>query len=98
MTARRVMKMSRVESASCSMLMSIPVIGAGSIFSLLTLLNDTSAMSENLLDGLLLAVFSFLAAYSCIALFMKVVTKIGFLPFMIYRVILGCLLLIWYFI
>jgi undecaprenyl-diphosphatase len=98
MTAGRFMKMSRVECARFSMLMSLPVIGAGGIFSFLTLLNDTSAMSENLLDGLLLAALSFLAAYSCIALFMKVVTKIGFLPFMIYRVILGCLLLIWYFI
>jgi undecaprenyl-diphosphatase len=98
MTAGRFMKMSRVECARFSMLMSLPVIGAGGIFSFLTLLNDTSAMSENLLDGLLLAALSFLAAYSFIALFMKVVTKIGFLPFMIYRVILGCLLLIWYFI
>lgn len=98
MTTGRFMKMTRVECARFSMLMSLPVIGAGGVFSFITLLGDTNSMNGNLFDGFLLATLSFLAAYSCISLFMKVVAKIGFLPFMIYRVILGCFLLIWFFI
>ena len=94
MTTARFMNMTRVESARFSMLMSLPIIGAGGLFSILKLAGDQSG-GASLMDGLIVAVLSFLAAYGCIALFMKWVSKIGFFPFMVYRLLLGAGLIIW---
>jgi len=94
MTAARFMNMTRVESARFSMLMSLPVIGAGGLFALLKLMTEPSG-TAGLSEGLIVAALSFVTAYACIALFMKWVSKIGFFPFMIYRLLLGAGLLIW---
>jgi len=88
--------MTRVESARFSMLMSLPIIGAISLFALLKLKNEPSG-TAGLSDGLIVATFSFITAYACIALFMRWVSKIGFFPFMIYRLFLGAGLLLWIF-
>ena len=96
MTAARFMNMTRVESARFSMLMSLPIIGAGGLYALLKLMTEPSG-TAGLYDGVLVAVLSFIAAYGCIALFMKWVSKIGFFPFMVYRLLLGAGLLIWVF-
>ena len=39
---------------------------------------------------------SALAAYACIHLFLKLLARVGFMPFVIYRVILGMILLAWW--
>ena len=96
MTAARFMNMTRVESARFSMLMSLPIIGAGGLFALLKLITEPSG-TAGLSDGLIVAALSFMAAYACIALFMKWVSKIGFFPFMVYRLLLGAGLLLWIF-
>ena len=96
MTAARFMNMTRVESARFSMLMSLPIIGAGGLFALLKLITEPSG-TAGLSDGLIVAALSFIAAYACIALFMKWVSKIGFFPFMVYRLLLGAGLLLWIF-
>ena len=96
MTAGRFMGMTRVESARFSMLMSLPIIGAGGLYTLLEL-TKAEETGASLSDGLIVAFLSFLAAYACIALFMKWVSKIGFFPFMVYRLILGAGLLLWVF-
>lgn len=96
MTAARFMNMTRVESARFSMLMSLPIIGAGGLFALLKLITEPSG-TAGLSDGLIVAALSFMAAYACIALFMKWVSKIGFFPFMVYRLLLGAGLLLWVF-
>lgn len=96
MTAARFMNMTRVESARFSMLMSLPIIGAGGLYALLKLMTEPSG-TAGLYDGILVAVLSFIAAYACIALFMKWVSKIGFFPFMVYRLLLGAGLLMWVF-
>ncbi len=96
MTTARFMNMTRVESARFSMLMSLPIIGAGGLYSLLKLATEPSGTS-GLSEGLIVAALSFVTAYACIALFMKWVSKIGFFPFMVYRLLLGACLLIWVF-
>ena len=96
MTTARFMNMTRVESARFSMLMSLPIIGAGGLFALLKLITEPSG-TVGLSDGLIVALLSFVAAYACIALFMKWVSKIGFFPFMVYRLLLGAGLLLWVF-
>jgi undecaprenyl-diphosphatase len=94
MTAALAMGLTREESARFSMLMSIPIIGAGGSFALIKLARDGNE-AASLSDGLLVAGLSFVAAYAAIALFMRFVSRIGMFPFMVYRVVAGCGLLLW---
>lgn len=94
MTAARTMGMTRIESARFSMLMSLPIIGVSGTYALLKLASDDSG-TASLSDGLIVAGLSFITAYLAIAVFMKVVSRIGMFPFMVYRVILGAGLLLW---
>lgn len=94
MTAARFMGMTRVEAARFSMLMSLPIIGAGGLFSVIKLAGNAETNAA-LGDGLLVAGLSFITAYVAISFFMKLVTRIGMFPFMVYRLLLGGALLIW---
>jgi undecaprenyl-diphosphatase len=98
MTAARTLGLSREASARFSMLMSLPIIGAGGLYALLKLTTAEAAeQTATLANGLVVAGLSFVAAYACIALFMKWVGRIGFFPFMLYRLALGAGLLIFIF-
>ncbi len=97
MTAGRAIGLSREASARFSMLMSLPIIGAGGAYALLKLASGDDVGSATLGQGLVVAALSFVVAYAAIALFLKFVTKIGFFPFMVYRVILGVAILAWLF-
>ena len=46
-------------------------------------------------DALIAASVSFLAALASISIMMAWLDKVGFMPFVIYRIILGTALLIW---
>lgn len=94
MSAALAMGLTREEAARFSMLMSIPIIGAGGIFALLKLAGGESG-TANLMDGLIVAGLSFFTAYAAIALFMRWVSRIGMFPFMVYRVVAGLGLLLW---
>jgi len=93
MTAARMMSFTRVEAARFSMLMSLPIIAAMGSFALLKLSRGESG-GASLSDGLIVAVLSFISAYIAIAFFMKLVSRVGMFPFMIYRVLLGILILL----
>jgi undecaprenyl-diphosphatase len=98
MTAGRALGLSREAAARFSMLMSLPIIGASGLYAMLKLMGaEKTAHSATLMNGLVVAGLSFVTAYACIALFMKWVGRIGFFPFMIYRLLLGAGLLIWIF-
>ena len=45
--------------------------------------------------GLIVAALSFLSAYIAIAFFMKLVSRVGMFPFMVYRVLLGLVIIGW---
>ena len=99
MTAGRTLGLSREAAARFSMLMSLPIIGAGGLYAMLKLMTaEPTAHSATLMNGLVVAGLSFITAYACIALFMKWVGRIGFLPFMIYRLILGFGIIIFIFV
>lgn len=99
MTAGRTLGLSREASARFSMLMSLPIIGAGGLYAMLKLMRaDGAEQTATLANGLVVAGLSFVTAYACIALFMKWVGRIGFFPFMIYRLILGFGLLLFIFV
>ncbi|WP_017931442.1 undecaprenyl-diphosphate phosphatase [Robiginitomaculum antarcticum] len=94
MTAARALGFTRPEAARFSMLMAIPVILAGGLYALFRLVTN-GENAASLSDGLWVVGLSFIAAYAAIAVFMKLIAKISFLPFMIYRVALGAILLFW---
>ena len=90
-TAALLLGLSYQNAAKTSFLMSIPVIaGAGLLkaFDLLEL-GDTLVWGSLALAALIAG----LAAYACIALFLKVLDRIGLMPFVWYRLALGLVLL-----
>ncbi|MCF6220366.1 MAG: undecaprenyl-diphosphate phosphatase [Robiginitomaculum sp.] len=97
MTAARALGFTRSESARFSMLMAIPIILAGGLYAFLKLMKDgnTGEGAAKLTDGLIVAGLSFVAAYFAITIFMKLIERISFLPFMLYRLALGSILLWW---
>ena len=92
MTAALKMGYTRSEAARFSMLMSIPIIGIGGLYALYKLQSDGAGVAS-LSNGLVVAVLSFIFAYFAISVFMRLVEKIGMFPFMVYRLIVGCLIL-----
>lgn len=88
MTAARALGLNRKESARFSMLMAIPVILAFTLVSVIELARSDTA-SAGLGDGLIVAALSFLAAWLAIAALMRLVDRIGFMPFVLYRIVLG---------
>ena len=77
-----------------SFLMSIPTIGAIAAYQILSL--DLGNLVSYVQFNVLLLFVSFLVAYFTIDIFMKFIEKIGFLPFIIYRLVLGMLLVAYF--
>lgn len=91
MTAARMIGMERQEAARFSMLMSIPTIAAAGLLAGLDLADSGSAGLGA--DALLAALLAFGAALLAIALLMAWLRRASFLPFVIYRILLGGLIL-----
>jgi len=91
MTAVRGLGVTRADAARFSMLMAIPILLAFGAAAGLELAMDGAEAS--LTDGLIVAALSFVSALAVIALLMRLVERIGFLPFAVYRVALGLILL-----
>lgn len=94
MTAARALSLTRKEAARFSMLLSIPIILASGTFAALDL--GEAAEGTRWADAGLAAAFSFAAAFLSIAIFMKIVERIGFTPFVLYRIALGVALLVFF--
>ena len=77
-----------------SFLMSIPTIGAIAAYQILSL--DLGSLVSYIQFNVLGLFVSFLVAYFTIDIFMKFIEKIGFLPFIIYRLVLGMLLVAYF--
>jgi undecaprenyl-diphosphatase len=93
MTAALFCNLDRAASARFSFLLAVPIIAASGLLRGLELLQSGAASIE--WTVLLYAVFiSAIVAYSCIHFFLRLIEKIGFLPFVIYRVLLGAILLL----
>lgn len=95
MTAALLLGLNRAAAARFSFLLSIPVIILAGGLEVLGLVSEPGAVDWGvLIGGALLAGVS---AYLTIHYFLKVITRIGMQPFVIYRVVLGILLL-WFFV
>lgn len=91
-TASRFLNFKRVDAAKISFLLSIPILGAVSIYGLKNLL-----LSENVyLTKLnLISIFlSFIFSYITIKFFLSYISKFNLNVFVYYRVFIGCTLLI----
>lgn len=91
MTAGLMLGMDRESAARFSFLLSIPVILGAGLLATVDLLEMEEAVDwAAMFYGIVL---SFLSAYACITLFLSWISKMGMLPFVIYRLVLGVILL-----
>jgi len=90
-TAARMLGYTRTDGAKLAMLMSIPtILASGALLSLDVLTGDDTVVVKDALIG---AAFAFLAALLALTLMMRLLRSISFTPYVIYRVILGAILL-----
>ena len=90
MTAARGLGFGRSESARFSFLLSIPANGAASILIIGDALNSGDTITGAVI---LTGVLTFFVALGTITILMKLVRHMSFLPFAVYRVVLGAVLL-----
>ena len=90
-TAALMLGLTRQSAARFSFLLSIPVIILAGGLETLEYLHVASASDINFL--MMGAMISALSAYACIHFFLKLLEKISMMPFVIYRLVLGVVLL-----
>ena len=94
MTAGLLMGLSREASARFSFLLSIPVIILAGGLKLLDLIKQAAPVDWSLM--IIGTVLAGVTAYLCIHYFLALLDRIGMLPFVIYRLILGGVLFYMY--
>jgi undecaprenyl-diphosphatase len=93
MTAALFCNLDRAATARFSFLLAIPIITASGLLRGIQLLQADTESVEWLV--LLYAIFiSAVVAYLCIRYFLQLIERFGFLPFVIYRVLLGIALIL----
>lgn len=91
-TAARYLGYDRESAARVAMLMSIPTIIASGVFAGAEVIATADAQTAK--DGAIAAAFSFTAALGALTLMFKLLKSVSFTPYVIYRVILGVVLLV----
>ncbi|MBB1293976.1 MAG: undecaprenyl-diphosphatase [Pseudoalteromonas rhizosphaerae] len=87
MTAGLMLGMNKQSAARFSFLLAIPVISMMGLYYTIEL-----ALGDHVVDWTTLilgAGLSFISAYACIFLFLKIIERMGMMPFVIYRLLLG---------
>ena len=91
MTTSLLLGFDRQSAARFSFLLSIPLIGAAGVYKTLELMQAAqSPVWSELLTGVAL---SGVSAYLCIHFFLRLLDRVGMLPFVLYRLVLGMALL-----
>ena len=91
MTAALALGLTRSAAARFSFLLSIPVILMAGGYETLKLVQQAAPVAwGSMLLGTLVAAVS---AYLCIHFFLRLIERTGMLPFVIYRLLLGAVLL-----
>lgn len=87
MTAAMLLGLDKVSAARFSFLLSIPIIGLSGGYQTTKLLSEPAQYD---ISGILLGVvLSFISALICIHFFLKIISRMGMLPFVVYRLLLG---------
>ena len=89
-TAALLIGLSRTLSIKYAFLLSIPDIALATLLKTFDLVKDTSQVDWSLL--FIGFVVTLITSYFTIVFFIRLVERIGFLPFVIYRILLGALL------
>ena len=90
-TGARMLGYTRSDAARLSMLMSIPTIIASGVLLGAEVIGDANAGLAR--DMAIAAIFSFAAALAALSVMMRLLESVSFTPYVIYRVILGLVLL-----
>ena len=91
-TAALLIGLSRSFSIKFAFLLSIPVIALATLLKTFDLVNEVNQVDwTQLLIGFLITLIT---AYTTIVFFIRLVERIGFMPFVIYRILLGAMLLL----
>jgi undecaprenyl-diphosphatase len=80
----------RASASRFSFLLSIPVIAGAALLLMIDLLQQAQVDWGGLLYALVVAMVT---AFACIHWFLNIINRVGFLPFVIYRLLLGLVLL-----
>lgn len=91
-TAGRMLGYDRESAARVAMLMSIPTIIASGVLLGTEVVATADAQAAR--DGAIAAVLAFVAALGALAVMMRLLKSVSFTPYVIYRVILGIVLLV----
>lgn len=92
-TAARQMGYARTDAAKLSMLMSIPIIAASGILIGAEVIGTADLQTAR--DGAIAAVLAFVSALLALTLMMRLLRSVSFTPYVIYRIILGVILLVY---
>ncbi|WP_422526714.1 undecaprenyl-diphosphate phosphatase [Serratia fonticola] len=94
MTMLLLLGFDRQTSAKFSFLLSIPIITLAGLYLSYQLI--VSSIQINFIELFIGICVSFVSAYLCIYFFLKVIQKVGMLPFVVYRLCLGLILLFFF--
>ena len=90
-TAARLLNFKRVDAAKISFLLSVPILGAVSIFGIKNIIISESYNFAKM--NLLAIIVSFFFSYITIKYFLKYIKQFNLNLFVIYRILLGVFLL-----
>ncbi|MEX0328328.1 MAG: undecaprenyl-diphosphate phosphatase [Ruegeria sp.] len=90
-TGARQLGYTREDGARIAMLMSIPTILASGVLLSADVVRTADAQLAK--DGAIAAIFAFLSALLALTLMMRLLRSVSFTPYVIYRVVLGVILL-----
>ena len=94
-TGARLLGYDRVNAARFSMILSIPIIFASMTLSLINVLNE-EYVAVNLYQSFFASLVAFITALLSIMFLMRFIKKANFNIFIIYRIVLGIILLVIY--
>lgn len=89
-TAALLLDLDRQSAARFSFLLSIPVIAGAGLLKSVQLARSGMPVDWQMLAGS--AVIAAVTAYLCIALFLRLLDRVGLMPFVYYRIVLAALL------
>lgn len=89
-TAGLLLNMSRQDAARFSFLLSIPIIACAGVLKTWEFMAADAAFNWRMM--VLGAVVSGITAYLCIALFLRLLDRVGMMPFVYYRILLAIVL------
>ncbi len=95
MTAARALGYDRTEAARFSMLIGAPILAAAGLYGAMGLLTaDATETVLTIKDGLIVAGIAFVTGLASIWFLMSLLSRMSFLPFVLYRFALGAVLIL----